>query len=148
MAVSIDDLMEMSKDQLNDLFGSSPPGDIPNGDADGTTIIAPGTLFTPVIATLINIFGWQGKTFDAASGTLVNRITFFGLQAIIAEVYLRKSWFDGNESLVLDYSKTSLIAEWVRDEIRLIAPQLYPGITYWKDEKTIFFALQFGDSSE
>jgi hypothetical protein len=68
MAISVDELMTMSEDELNGLFRGAPPGDIPDGDAQGTAIIAPGTVFTPVIATLINIFGWQGKTFDAVSG--------------------------------------------------------------------------------
>ena len=86
---------------------------------------------------------WQGKTFDAAHGTLRNRILAFGLNAIVAEVYKSPSWFDNKECIVLDYSKTSLIAEHVRDEIRQIGPGIYLGIVYWDKDKTIHFALQF-----
>jgi hypothetical protein len=143
MAYTAPQLLSMSQKDLDDLFSNSPAGDIPNGEAQGTAIIAPGTTFSPAIASLINIFGWQGKTFDAAHGTLRNRISAFGVNAIVAEVYKAASWFDGKECIVLDYSKTSLVAEHVRDEIRLISPGFYLGLVYWKNDKTIHFALQF-----
>ena len=146
MAYTVNQLMEMPVEQLDELFSSSPAGDIPNGEADGTAIVAPGTKFSPIIASLINIFTWQGKTFDAAHGTLTNRILSFGINAIVAQVYKSESWFDGKECIVLDYSKTSLLAEHVRDEIRQIAPGRYLGLVYWKKDKTIHFALQFPTS--
>ena len=133
----------MSQQQLDDLFGNSPAGDIPNGEANGTAIIAPGTAFSAEIAEIINLFGWKGKTFDAAHGTLTNRILPFGLNAIVAQVYQGQSWFDGKQCIVLDYSKTSLVAERIRDEIRLISPGMYLGLVYWSKTKTIHFALQF-----
>ena len=143
MAYTAEQLIEMPDKKLDELFSSSPAGDIPNGEAHGTAIVAPGTKFSPIIASLINIFTWQGKSFDAAHGTLTNRILAFGLNAIVAQVYKSESWFDGKECIVLDYSKTSLLAEHVRDEIRQIGPGSYLGIVYWKKDKTIHFALQF-----
>jgi hypothetical protein len=143
MAYTAAQLLSMSQKQLDDLFSSSPAGDIPNGEAEGTAIIAPDTRFSGPIAALINHFGWQGKTFDATSGTLKNRITPFGLNAILAEVYKTQSWFDGKECIVLDYSKTSLVAEHIRDEIRQIGPGMYLGVVYWDKKRTINFALQF-----
>jgi hypothetical protein len=146
MAYTASQLIAMSQKQLDDLFSSSPAGDIPNGEANGTAIIASGTAFSPEIAELISIFGWKGKTFDAAHGTLTNRILAFGLNAIVAEVYKTPSWFDGKECIVLDYSKTSLSAKHIRDEIRLISPNMYLGIVYWDKTRTINFALQFPGS--
>ncbi len=146
MAYTASQLIAMSQQQLDDLFSSSPAGDIPNGEATGTAIIASGTVFSPEIAELISIFGWKGKTFDAAHGTLTNRILAFGLNAIVAEVYKTPSWFDGKECIVLDYSKTSLSAKHIRDEIRLISPGMYLGIVYWDKKRTINFALQFPGS--
>lgn len=143
MAYTAEQLLAMTNKQLDDLFSSSPAGDIPNGEAQGTAIIATDTKLSPEIASLINIFGWQGKTFDAAHGTLTNRILAFGLNAIVAEVYKDKSWFDGKECIVLDYSKTSLLAKHIRDEIRLIGPGQYFGLVYWDKTRTIHFALQF-----
>jgi hypothetical protein len=143
MGYTAPQLMTMSQKQLDDLFTGSPAGDIPNGQGEGTAIIAPGTTFSLEIAQLINTFGWQGKTFNAAHGTLTNRILAFGLNAIVAEVYKTESWFDGKECIVLDYSKTSLVAEHVRDEIRQISPGMYLGVVYWDRARTINFSLQF-----
>ena len=91
MAYTVSQLLTMSQSDLDNLFSSSPAGDIPNGEAQGTAIIAPGTSFTQEIASLINTFGWQGKTFDGVHGTLRNRILAFGLNAIVAEVYKGQS---------------------------------------------------------
>ena len=143
MAYTAPQLLSMSKKDLDDLFSGSPSGDIPNGEAEGTAIIAPGTTFSAEIASLINIFDWKGKTFDAEHGTLRNRILAFGLNAIVAEVYKAPSWFDNKECIVLDYSKTSLVAEHIRDEIRQIDKGFYLGIVYWDKAKTIHFGLQF-----
>ena len=143
MAYTAAQLLAMSQKELDDLFSSSPAGDIPNGEAQGTAIIAPGTVLSAETASLINIFGWQGKTFDAEHGTLTNRILAFGLNAIVAQVYQGKSWFDNKECIVLDYSKTSLLAKHIRDEIRQIGPGMYLGVVFWDQTRTINFALQF-----
>jgi hypothetical protein len=143
MAYDVRQLLEMSQAQLDDLFRASPAGDIPNGDAQGTAIIAPGTKFSPEIASFVNTFAWQGKVFDAKAGVLRNKILPFGLNAIIAKVYKGPSWLDGKECIVLDYSDTSLVAHWIRDEIRLISPGFYLGKVYWDKARLIDFALQF-----
>jgi hypothetical protein len=145
MAYDVDQLLEKSDTELDAMFSQAEPGPIPDGKAEGTAIVASGTKFSNVIARIINHFGWQGKTFDAKHSTLRNRITAFGLNAIVAEVYVDKSLFDGKPCIVLDYSKTSEVAERVRDEIRLIAPNTYLGRVYWEDKPTIHFALQFPD---
>lgn len=134
-------LLTMSFAQLDELFGRSPSGPIPNGPAEGTAIIAPGTAFSPEIAAIINIFAWKGKEFDAEHGTLTNRLLAFGLNAIVAQVYPGPSWFDGKPCIVLDYAKTSLVAHWIRDEIRLVAPSLYLGRVYWDRRALIHFSL-------
>jgi len=143
MPYTIPQLFAMSQKELDDLFTNSPPGEIPNGEAQGTAIIAPGTTYSLEIATVINHFGWQGKNFDAASGTLKNRITAFGINAIIAKIYKGPSWLDGKECIVLDYSQTSLVANYIRDEIRQIGPGMYLGKVYWDKKRLIDFALQF-----
>lgn len=143
MAIDVPQLLKMSQAQLDDLFTSSPTGDIPNGQATGTAIIAPGTTYTEELAHIVSHFAWQGKTFDAAKGTLNNRILPFGLNAIIARVYKGPSWLDQKECIVLDYSETSLLAHWIRDEIRQIGPAMYLGKVYWKKSRLIDFALQF-----
>jgi hypothetical protein len=143
MAYDVPQLLAMSQAQLDDLFRASPAGDIPDGQAKGTAIIAPGTKYTESIAEIINHFGWQGKIFDAQRGVLKNRILAFGFEAIVAKVYKAPSWLDDKECIVLDYSETSLVAHWIRDEIRLIGPGFYLGKVYWSKSRLIDFCLQF-----
>ena len=143
MAYDVPQLLAMSQKQLDDLFRASPPGEIPDGPARGTAIIAPGTTYSEPIAEVVNHFGWQGKVFDAARGTLKNRILAIGIEAIVARVYKGPSWLDGAECIVLDYSETSLVAQRVRDEIRLISPNFYLGKVYWGKDRLIDFCLQF-----
>ena len=143
MAYDVPQLMKMSQAQLDELFTKSAPGDIPDGEAEGTAIIAPGTTYTAEIASQINHFAWQGKVFDSKKGVLKNKILAFGLEAIVAKVYKGKSWLDDKECIVLDYSETSFLAHWIRDEIRQIAPGLYLGKVYWGKNRLIDFSLKF-----
>ncbi len=136
-------LLAMSQAQLDDLFRASPAGPIPNGSGEGTAIIAPGTTYSMAIASVINHFGWQGKVFDAEKGVLKNRVLSLGFEAIIAKVYKTPSWLDQKECIVLDYSETSLLAHYVRDEIRLIGPDFYLGKVYWGKDRLIDFCLKF-----
>lgn len=143
MPYDVEQLLRMSQKELDDLFKSSQSGPIPDGPAKGTAIVAPGTTFSPEIARFINFFAWEGKTFDAAHGVLTNRLLHFGLRGIVAEVYKGPSWLDAQECIILDYSKTSLVAQWIRDEIRQIQPGFYLGKVYWSDKRLIDFCLEF-----
>jgi len=142
MAVTVADLLKKSQEELDDLFRAAEPGDIPDGEAKGTAIIAPGTSFSDEIARVISLFAWQGKIFDAEHGFLRNHILPFGLKAIVAKVYPGPSWIDDKPCIVIDYSETSLVASRVRDEIRLIAPGLYLGKVFWERRHLIDFALE------
>ena len=141
--LSVPDLMKLSQAQLDELFTSSPAGEIPNGEAEGTAIIAPGTKLEGTAAKFIHFFAWQGKVFDRANGELQNKLLPFGVRAIVAKVYRDTSWFDGKECIALDYSETSLVAHWIRDEIRMVSPGVYLGVVYWSKTKLINFALTF-----
>jgi hypothetical protein len=143
MAYDVPQLLQMSNQQLDQLFSSSPAGDIPDGAAKGTAIIANDTKFSADIAEFVNLFVWEGKTFDAKRGVLRNKILAIALNAIVATVYKAPSWLDNKECIVLDYSETSLVAHWIRDEIRLISPNFYLGRVYWSKKPLIHFALQF-----
>jgi hypothetical protein len=143
MAYDVAALLAMTQTQLDDVFKESPPGDIPDGEAQGTAIIAPGTKYSRIIADVVNHFGWQGKVFDAEKGFLKNRILALGIEAIVARVYRGPSWLDGKECIVLDYSDTSLVAHRIRDEIRLIGPRFYLGKVYWGSDRLIDFCLEF-----
>lgn len=143
MAYDAQQLMKMSQAELDALFTASPTGNIPSGEGVGTAIIAAGTTYSPQIAELINIFAWQGKIFDPASGTLRNKILPMGINAVIAKVYKGDSWLDGKECIVLDYSETSLVAHYIRDEIREIEPGFYLGKVYFSKTHIFDFCLKF-----
>jgi hypothetical protein len=140
-ALDVHDLLDMPADKLDDLFRASPPGEIP----DGTVLVAPGSSLSGPAANLVHLLAWQGKVFDRAKGELRNEVLPFGLKAVRAKVYKDESWLDGKEAIILDYSKTSLVAQWIRDEIREVAPRLYLGLVFWERAKILRFALKFDE---
>ena len=141
------EFLKMSGEQLDEIFRNSPAGEIPSGTTDGTAIIAPGTKVSDNIARFVKHFGWQGKVFRPEKGDLINRTGITGRKRIVAKVYKDKSWFDDKECIVIDYSKTSLLAKWIRDEIREVSPGLYLGLVYGGKKKLIHFALKFPASA-
>src|SRR2546425_11533088 len=143
MPVDAADVMRMSQSGLDALFSASPAGDIPSGEGDGTVIVAPGTILEDPAAKLIHLLAWRGKVFDPVRGELRNEILPVTVKAIIARVYPGASWFDGKPCIILDYSKTSLIAHWIRDEIREIAPGTYLGLVFWDRTRILNFVLSF-----
>jgi hypothetical protein len=148
-----DEFLKLSAVELDEIFRNAPSGTIPNGQGNGTAIIASGTPISDTIAGFIHIFTWKGKVFepdpiDPQRATLMNRILLLGTKAIVAQVYRGASWFDEKECIVLDYSHTSIVAQWIRDEIREVSPGLYLGLVWWGKEKQhahrlIHFALKF-----
>jgi hypothetical protein len=133
----------MSSDELDALFRSSDCGEIPRGEGDGTVLVAPGTKLEGAAEKLIHLVAWQGKVFDPENGELRNEILPVGVKAIRARVYKEASWLDQKEAIVLDYSKTSLVAHWIRDEIREVSPKVYLGLVYWQRDRILHFALKF-----
>ncbi len=143
MAYDVQQLLKMSQAELDTLFTASPAGPIPERRGRRHRDHCAGTTYSPSLASFISNFAWQGKVFDGEKGVLRNRILPFGLNAIIAKVYKGDSWLDGKECIVLDYSDTSLLAQWIRDEIREIQPGMYLGKVYWGKQRLIDFVLEF-----
>jgi len=137
--------LSKSREELDEIYRNAKPGKIPEGDTKGTAILA-GSPFSKIVAAFARIFAWQGKVFDLfcsdrQSGILVNKITPFSLTFIIAEVYRGKSWLDGKDTIVIDYSKTSFFARVIRDEIREVEPGVYLGKVWWGRKRILDFAL-------
>ena len=143
MALNAASMLRMSQSELDELFSQHEAGPIPTGEAKGTPIIFPGSSVADEIAEIVSFFAWQGKVFDPDGGYLRNKILPFGIKAIVARVYKGDSWLDGKECIVLDYSETSMIAQWIRDEIRMVAPGVYLGKVYWEKRRLIDFVLEF-----
>lgn len=137
--------LSKSREELDDIYRSAKPGEIPGGDTQGTAILA-GSLFAKCVAFFAGLYAWQGKVFDlfcpdGKAGVLVNKITPFSLSFIVAKVYRDKSWLDGKDTIVIDYSKTSFFAKAIRDEIREIEPGVYLGKVWWGKKRILDFAL-------
>src|SRR5438067_6543870 len=122
MSIRLQDMITMSQVELDGLFRGAPAGEIPDGDAFGTTIVAPGTDLELPILVFTRWLAWQGKVVYRAQGYLFNKVGPLGFHLVKARVYIAPSWFDQRPAIILDYSKTSLLAHKVRDEIREISP--------------------------
>ena len=143
MSVTAQQISKMTAADVDQLFRRGEVGQIPDGKADGTAIFWPGNPAEPIVERLVQGLAWQGKVVDARGHELKNRILPLGVRAIAADVYRGRSWFDGADCIVLDYSRRSLLARFVRDEIRRVAPGLYLGLVYLGRMRLIYFTLQF-----
>lgn len=123
-------LLEMSAVQLDALFQGAPAGGVPAGHGKGTVLIFPGSLVAKPLSWALGQLFWHGKLFHADTRDLQNEILPLGIQAIRAKVYEADSWLDDRPCVVLDYSKSSKVAGWIRDEIREVAPGLYLGLVW------------------
>lgn len=150
--LTIDQLIGISQKRLDDLFSANEPGPIPVGNSQGAAIVHPGSFTARVVRWFVYKFAWQGKIFtqykcpkcdDLVLTLLENKIGPTGINTIEARVYYDTSWLDQKKVIVLDYSKTSFVAQKIRDEIRLVGPNLYLGKVWWGKTRLIDFALQF-----
>ena len=145
----------MSQVDLYQLFRRCQAGRVPTGRGRGTPIFFPGTAATKPAARLFGATVWRGKVFRPESADLKNLISILAIPAIRARVYNEESWFDGRDCTVLDYSQTSRICRWVRDEIREVEPGLYLGLVYGVGRffggrrlLDVTFALSFSSASD
>ena len=145
--VSAETLKRMSPAKRDEVFQSSPAGDVPRGTGEGVALLPLGPVPTRVAAAVIRALIWKGKVFDPRYDGLRNRMTPFGFRLIRAKVYEGPSWVDGEQCIVLDYSRTSLVAHWVRDEIREVAGRTYLGQVFVRGRKLLHFTLTFPPSA-
>lgn len=145
---SLKDLSRKKGIELSSLYSSGVPVEIPNGESNGTAIIAAGTAFGVLLSWMANCV-WKGKVFtrtSSSTASLVNKI--LGMRIVHAEVSEGLSWSDGKKAIIIDYLRTSLIAFYIRDEIRMLEPGLYLGKAYIRLPFgyrfcALYFALDF-----
>jgi hypothetical protein len=136
-------LVAATKPELARLFSSGRAGEVPDGRGRGTVLLGTGGLAARVAAGLSYALAWRGKVVNARAARLLNILTPLQIEAIEAMIYKQDSWYDGAPCIVLDYSKTSFVAHWIRDEIREIAPGVYLGIVFWGRRHVLDFSLDF-----
>jgi hypothetical protein len=120
----------MTAVQLDALFQERPAGPVPTGDSRGTIIFMPGTRLAVLVNKILGALAWRGKVFRPETGDLKNKVSPLAIQAVRARVYEAPSWLDDRPCVVLDYSQTSKVAGWIRDEIREVEPGVYLGIVW------------------
>ena len=138
--ISIDELTAMSQDQLDVTYLNAKAGPIPNGVSEGTARFFPDSMLD-VATQQIAYFLWQGKVFDVENGKLINRVA--GTRAVVADLYKGESLLDGEESVIIDYSETSILFGSVRDEIRQVSPTIYLGRAYVNTLFGYYMAVNF-----
>lgn len=147
MSINAEQLLDMSPKELDVLFSEGECGPVPNGPANGTALIIPGSPVGSPLSKAVRMLAWQGKTFDSKKGQLINRILPIGHNAVVAKVYEDSSWMDKKPCITLDYSKTSLLAKFIRDEIRLVDKNFYLGKMYIGSVPVLHFCLQFPETA-
>ena len=81
------------------------------------------------------------KGLQPREGRPAERHPAVDVKSVRAKVYKEASWFDQQETIVLDYSKTSRLAHKIRDEIREVSPGVYLGLVFWGRNKILYFTL-------
>ncbi len=148
MDPNVKKLLATPNEKLDDLYRASAPGKIPVGDTLGTAIIYPGTILARLFARLMKWFFWQGKVFYPEEGFLLNKIWPWGKQDLKAKVYKDKSWLDGKETILIDYSELDGWLGTVRDEIREIEPGLFLGKVWIGEKRSLDFVLIPGKTTQ
>jgi hypothetical protein len=112
--------------ELESLFRCGVLACAPCGPTRGTVLVADGAL--PRLKARLQGSIWKGKTFHA-DGTFTNR-WLGGVSAGTHAVRVDPSWRDGLPCLVLQYPPDAKVFANVRDELRLIAPNFWLGVSY------------------
>jgi uncharacterized protein YndB with AHSA1/START domain len=130
--------------ELEDLFAASDAGLVPEGRSRGTALVSPQSALGRVLAGVVRLGFWQGKVFEPDAHRVRNLLTPLSVLSYPADVTEGPSLLDGRPCIVLDYSKTTRTAAWIRDEIREVAPGRYLGLVYLRRRRMPFaFWLSF-----
>jgi hypothetical protein len=135
-------LRRMDNGELDVLFRSSPAGKIPQGHLPGTTLLFPGSLVCGLLARLVHLVIWQGKETESSGKSLRNLVGPLRMRTIRALLSHDRSWVDGDRCVLIDYSTTSRVAHMVRDEIRVVSPNLYLGVVWLWKRRVAWFTLR------
>jgi hypothetical protein len=141
---SLEALASAGKATLEQLYRDGAATARPVGESNGRAIIMAGTVCGRLLSAIANSI-WKGKLF-AEDGGLINKI--LGMKLVKARVKQGESWSDSDPAIAIDYKDTSRVAFFIRDEIRLVADDLYLGKAYirlpfGRRFAALFFALDF-----
>ncbi len=119
-------LTNLSACELEQLYASACPGEMPVGFLRGRLLILVNFPM-PRFSVWGSGFGWKGKHIGH-DGTFINQFTF--RRRISSKAVIKESFFDGKPSIVMDYPPGTPLFENIRDEFREVCPGLYLGLIY------------------
>lgn len=141
-AESMNQLVRLSKQELECLYRQGTVGAVPSGYVRGKPVFFVGTCLAGPVGRFSRLM-WQGKVLEPECGIMRNKL--FGLKLVPARIYYGESWLDGGPAIIMDYWDNGGKLAAVRDEIREVAPGLFVGITYLRacpqPKFGIFFVL-------
>jgi len=137
---TLDELVRMSRCELDRLYRLGRPGPLPEGKVRGRVILFPGTALARPTSRFSRLL-WQGKVIDGAHGMASNK--FLGVKFIKGNLGYGPSWMDGRPATILDYSETSHLYANYRDEIRQVGPGLFLGAMYSRKTPAPAFVMYF-----
>ena len=135
-------LQRMDNRELDLLFRSGSARDVPHGRLPGTGLLFPGTPACGPLASLVHLVVWQGKETEPSGRSQQNLIGPLRTRTIRALLSHDRSWVDDEECVLIDYSRTSIVARMVRDEVRPVAPGLYLGVIWLRKRRVGWFTLR------
>ena len=145
--ITTTELLRLPAAELDVLYATATARELPTGVARGTALAATATRLSRPLSALVGMGLWKGKDFADEGTSLTNIVSPFGVRAIKADVWLGTSRLDDRPCVVLDYSRTSLVARCVRDEIREVAPGLYLGVVFVRSRRApLRFVLEFASA--
>lgn len=163
---TLDSLAEMSSAELENLYRSAPaPENLAtvNGRPKGRMLTVDHTDGTPAFSAIkafaaMNVFPWDGKTFQYEKGDKgngINRVKLLvaNFDWFAFETRVVPSAIDGKPCVFLDYEQPGnpfFIAR-IHDEIREVSPGVWMGPAMWKRDSgspllILWFAVDFNQS--
>lgn len=144
---ALSDLKHLTNSQLTALYDQGSAYIVPSAATPEVAITYNGVaLPTPGFSPTSRLLGffWGGKTFTTDSmgqTTLTNVVlpeTPVEMNEVTAKVSITHDNLlkDGRPVVLLDYSQTNIaLAKGIRDEMRLIGPDLYLGRAYMENDR-------------
>ncbi|MBL9023989.1 MAG: hypothetical protein JNL21_17465 [Myxococcales bacterium] len=117
-------------------------GELPRGKLLALAGTEPAHLaLRPMVKAVSRAFSlWEGVVFDHGGTAGANR--FAGREGIRFKVSRGASRLDAGPALVLSYEEAPWPFRGLHDELRLIAPGLAVGPTYYHDDVVAWFGLE------
>jgi hypothetical protein len=133
------DLKQMARCELETLFASAGPGQMPSGWVPGELLVLTDFPMPRVSEALARRY-WQGKEFEP-DGSFVNQFRY--RQRFPSKAVIGPSLYDGKPAIVMAYPPSTPFFRNIRDEFREVSPGLYLGRIYSTSKGSRFLGFMY-----